>query len=296
MSNVRAIVLTLRPQQWVKNLFVVAPLVFSKHLFDLDYALETAAATAAFCALSGAVYTFNDLRDADKDRLHPIKKRRPIAAGELGERTAAAVASLLTVAALVGCALLSLELAACAAGYVAVNLAYSLGLKRVAFLDVTLIAGGFLLRVAGGAFAISVAISPWLLVCTALLAAMLGFGKRAHELLLSTRDGRAPSTTRASLDGYRLDVLRWVMAILAVATSAAYALYTQDQRTVVFFGTRRLLWTLPFALLGIGRFVQLALFRDSPRSPTDAILRDWPFMLNIAAWGAAVLAIIYGAR
>lgn len=296
MSTARAIVLTLRPQQWVKNAFVVAPLVFSKHLFEPSYALKTAVATLAFCALSGAVYTFNDLRDADHDRLHPIKKSRPIAAGQLGVHAAAVTAGILLVGALAACAALSLPLAACGAAYVAVNLSYSLGLKRIAFLDVSLIAAGFLLRVAGGAFAISVEISPWLIVCTGLLAAMLGFGKRAHELLLAARDGRDPVSTRRSLGGYRLPVLRFVMGLLAVATGAAYALYTQDQRTVEFFGTRQLLWTLPFALLGIARFLQLALFRPRLRSPTDAILRDWPFMANMLAWGAAVLAIIYGAR
>jgi 4-hydroxybenzoate polyprenyltransferase len=296
MSSASAILRTLRPQQWVKNLFVVAPLVFSKHLFDPSYALLTAAATAAFCALSGAVYTFNDLRDAGEDRLHPVKKHRPIAAGELGERTAAAVAVVLIAVAIGGCLALSWKLAATAAGYVTVNLAYSFALKRVAWVDVLMIAGGFLLRVAAGAFAIDVEISPWLLVCTGLLAAMLGFGKRAHELLLATRDGRDPASTRVSLGGYSLPVLRLVMAILAAATSAAYALYTRDARTVAFFQTGHLIWTLPFAIIGIARFLQLALWNPRPISPTDAILRDWPFMVNMAAWGATVLGIIYGAR
>ncbi len=296
MGTARAIIITLRPQQWVKNLFVVAPLVFSKHLFDSSYALRTALATLIFCALSGAVYALNDLRDANEDRLHPLKKHRPIASGALGERTAALTAGILALAALGGGVILAPKFAAAAAAYVTINVAYSAGLKRVAFVDVLLIAGGFLLRVAGGALAIAVVISPWLLICTGLLASMLGFGKRAHELLLARRDGRDPRDTRHSLGGYRFPVLQVVMIVLALATCAAYALYTRDRRTVAFFGTHRLLWTLPFAVLGIGRFLQLSLRGKSLSSPTDAILRDAPFLLNMAAWGAAVLAIIYGAR
>ena len=296
MGKARAILSTLRPQQWVKNFFVVAPLVFSKHLFDTDYALRTAAAALIFCALSGAVYALNDLRDANEDRLHPLKKHRPVASGALSERAAAWTAGILALAALGSGMVLSPAFTGAAAAYVSINVAYSAGLKRVAFVDVLLIAGGFLLRVAGGALAIDVVISPWLLICTGLLAAMLGLGKRAHELLLSHRDGRDPRDTRHSLGGYSFSVLRVVMIVLALATCAAYALYTRDHRTVVFFGTRRLLWTLPFAVLGIGRFLQLSLRAHSLSSPTDAILRDAPFLLNIAAWGAAVLAIIYGAR
>ncbi len=296
MSTARAILVTLRPQQWVKNLFVVAPLVFSKHLFDTDYGLRTAAATLAFCALSGAVYAFNDIRDAPSDREHPTKRRRPIASGALGQRTAAVAAAVLLVGALAGCALLAPALAIAAGGYVCINLAYSLGLKHVPFVDVTLVASGFLLRVIGGALAIDVPVSPWLLACTALLAMMLGYGKRIHELIISKRDGREPSATRSSLGGYDESTLRRVMGMLAIATCVAYALYTQTERTVAFFGTRQLIWTVPFIVVGIGRFLQLAITRPREDSPTDAILRDWPFLLNIALWGAAVLLIIYGAR
>jgi decaprenyl-phosphate phosphoribosyltransferase len=288
-----AILLTLRPHQWVKNLFVVAPLVFSKHLFEHSFALRTALATLAFCALSGAVYAFNDVRDAAADRQHPIKRRRPIAAGDLPEGIALVVAGLLALGAIGGAALLSLPLAGVAAGYLAVNLCYSLWLKQVAFVDVGLIAAGFLLRVLAGTFAIDVPPSPWLLACTGLLAMMLGFGKRAHELLLAARAGKDATATRAALAGYSPTTLRWVLGALALATCLAYAAYTQDHRTVLFFGTRDLVWTLPFPVLGILRFLQLALWRPRPHSPTEAMLRDPLFLLNIAAWGVAVLAIVY---
>lgn len=296
MSTARAILATLRPQQWIKNLFVVAPLVFSKHLFDTDYVLRSVAATLAFCALSGAVYAFNDIRDAALDREHPTKCRRPIASGAISPRTAGIAAAVLAIGALIACALLASYLAIAAAGYACLNLAYSLGLKRIPFVDVLIVASGFLLRVVGGALAISVPMSPWLLACSTLLAMMLGFGKRIHELIVARRDGREPSATRASLRGYGETTLRWVMGVLAVATCVAYALYTQTDRTVAFFGTRQLIWTVPFILVGIGRFLQLAITQPREESPTDAILRDWPFLMNIALWGAAVLLIIYGAR
>jgi decaprenyl-phosphate phosphoribosyltransferase len=295
-SRVVAIALTLRPHQWVKNLFVMAPLVFSKHLFDQAYLLRALAATLAFCALSGAVYAFNDLRDAPSDRMHPIKRRRPIAAGDLSEQTALWVAAVLALAAIGGAALIALPLAAVAAGYLVENLAYSLWLKHIAFVDVSLIAVGFLLRVLGGALAIDVPPSPWLLACTGLLAMMLGFGKRAHEILLATRAGKEATETRAALAGYRPETLRWALYALAVATCGAYAAYTQDHRTVQFFGTRDLVWTLPFCVLGIVRYLQLALWRPRAHSPTEAMLRDWPFLVNIGIWGVAVLGIIYRAR
>jgi 4-hydroxybenzoate polyprenyltransferase len=291
--SARAIGVTLRPHQWVKNLFVVAPLVFSKHLLDGEFALRTAAAAAAFCALSGAVYAFNDVRDVEQDRAHPTKCNRPIAAGKLSERAALITAAILAMTALGGCLLLSWKLAAAAAGYLTVNLTYSLYLKRIAFVDVGLIAGGFLLRVLAGAFAIDVPASPWLLACTGLLAAMLGFGKRAHELIMAERAETDATSTRASLAGYDSRTLAVVMTFLAMSTCAAYALYTRDERTVEFFGTQDLLWTLPFCVIGIVRFLQLAIWTPRKHSPTDAMLRDWPFLLNIAVWGTVVLIIIY---
>ncbi len=208
MNTARAILVTLRPRQWVKNAFVAAPLVFSKHLFDASYAWRTAAAMAAFCAVSGAVYTYNDLRDIEQDRLHPLKRHRPIASGALGESTALWTAVLLALSTLGACFVLAWELAAVAGTYMVVNLAYSLRLKHIAFVDVGIIAGGFLLRVVGGAYAIDVPISPWLLACTGLLAAMLGFGKRAHELSAA---GGAAASTRAARAGYTLTGLQGAM-------------------------------------------------------------------------------------
>ncbi|ACY16551.1 UbiA prenyltransferase family protein [Haliangium ochraceum] len=294
MTTARAIWVTLRPHQWVKNLFVIAPLVFSKHLFEATFAARALVAALCFCALSGAVYSFNDLRDIEMDRAHPIKRNRPIAAGALGQNTAIALCMLLTAGALTASAVLSWQLALAAAGYLIMNVGYSMGLKRLAYVDVLIIAAGFLLRVIGGAFAIEVPISPWLIACTVLLSSLLGFGKRAHEVIMAERMGRDPSSTRSSLRGYRARTLTWIMLVLAAATTASYALYTQDARTVSFFHTHRLVWTLPFCVLGIARFLQLALWRPRAQSPTEAMLRDGLFLLNIALWGVAVMVIIYG--
>lgn len=290
-SVILAALVTVRPHQWVKNLFVAAPLVFSKQLMDPDLALRAAAAVGLFCAASGAIYALNDLRDAESDRNHPIKKRRPIAAGELPEGGALALTGALAAVAVLGSLLLSPMLALVIAAYLAKDLAYSFGLKNVPILDVLMIAAGVLLRVYGGAVAIEVPASPWLLACTGLLAALLGFGKRAHELGLMERGGL--DDTRPSLHGYRRRTLTMILFVLAMATSAAYALYTQDPHTVALFDTRALIWTLPFCILGIGRFLQLALSERQLHSPTEAMLRDPLFLANIALWGAAVIVIVY---
>jgi 4-hydroxybenzoate polyprenyltransferase len=281
----------VRPHQWVKNLFVAAPLVFAKRLTDLDAALTAGAAVLLFCAASGAVYALNDVRDVAEDRRHPIKRRRPVAAGEIGEAAAQILAAVLALVAIGGSALIDPLLAGIIAAYLANNLLYSFGLKNLAVLDVLMISAGFLLRVYGGAVAIDVEASPWLLACTGLLAGLLGFGKRAHELILV--ESEEALDTRKSLAGYSRRGLTMLLFILAMSTSATYALYTQSERTVHLFGTRALIFTLPFCMVGIGRFLALALSDKRLLSPTEAMIRDPLFLANIALWGASVLAIVY---
>lgn len=292
-GSVSALLRTIRPHQWIKNLFVAAPLVFSRHLGDLEYVLYTGLAVLAFCALSGAVYAFNDVRDAAADRLHPTKRHRPIAAGELSERAAIMWSAALALGALTGCFLISWKLAAFAAAYLIQNIAYTLKLKQIAFVDVTMIASGFMLRVLAGAAAIDVPASRWLLLCTALLAMFLGFGKRAHELAWAERNGRTTST-RAALAGYRLPVLRFAMFGLAVVTLGAFTAYTLDAHTVAFFGTDRLVYSTPFVAFGIVRFLFLALWWPKDESPTEAMLKDRWFLLDLAAAAVTMLYVIYG--
>jgi 4-hydroxybenzoate polyprenyltransferase len=292
MSSATALLRSLRPHQWVKNLFVAAPLVFSRHLLDSAYGWRAAAAVAIFCALSGAVYTFNDVRDVEADRAHPTKRNRPIASGALSTRAALIASALLGGAALAAAFALTPMLGVVAGGYLANNLAYTLRLKQVAFLDVAMIAAGFLLRVYAGAVAINVPASSWLLICTGCLALFLGLGKRAHELAWAQQQPEKAST-RAALAGYSLGTLRPLMLGLGVATCAAYVGYARSAHTIAFFGTERLIYTAPFPMIGIARFLSLTLWTPKQESPTEAMLRDPLFIANILAWGAAIVSIVY---
>jgi 4-hydroxybenzoate polyprenyltransferase len=293
MRPVVALVRSLRPHQWIKNVFVAAPLVFAQRLGEPHDVVRGALAVLAFCALSGAVYAFNDVRDLEADRLHPTKRHRPIAAGHLSRHAALAWSAVLAAAALAGCLALDGRLAVFAAAYLVQNVAYTLRLKQIAFVDVALIASGFLLRVLAGAAAIAVPTSGWLLLCTALLALLLGFGKRAHELAWAERNGRA-TQTRAALAGYRLDILRVAMLVLAIVTCVAFIAYTLDARTVSEFGTHRLIYSAPFVAFGVLRFLQLALWWPRDESPTEAMLKDPWFLIDLAGAVAMVLYVIYG--
>lgn len=297
MGSARALIKTLRPHQWVKNLFVAAPVVFAKKLGDPAALGAAALAVAAFCALSGAVYVLNDVVDLEKDRAHPTKRRRPIASGALSVGAALTAGGVLAACALTSAFALAPAFGLVATGYLLLNLAYSFRLKEIPFLDVMSIAAGFLLRVLGGAYAIAVPPSPWLLACTALLAAFLGFGKRAHELaqathLASAGEGGIGRTRRVLLH-YREAHLRIALYALGVLTSVAYVFYTQAEHTIGFFGGRRMIWTAPFCVVGIARFLQIVTRRSEGDSPTDEMLRDGPFMANLVIWGVVVLAIIY---
>ncbi len=284
---------TLRPQQWVKNVFVLAPLVFAQRLTETAYVLRSAAAVVAFCLLSGAVYAFNDVRDVEADRAHPRKRFRPIAAGELSERAALISAVVLAAIALTGCFVIHWQLGVFASAYLAQAIAYSVKLKQIAFLDVALIVTGFVLRVLAGAAAIAVPASGWLLICTVLLATLLGFGKRAHELAWAERSGDSRET-RAALLGYSLPTLRAAMYVLAAATCAAYIAYTLDAHTMAMFGSERLVISAPFVALAILRFLSLALWHPKDDGPTEAMLRDPWFLLAVAGAVAAILYAIYG--
>lgn len=289
----RALIRTLRPHQWIKNIFVAAALVFAQRLRQPHDVARTVLAVLAFCLLSGAVYAFNDVRDVEQDRLHPTKKHRPIASGALSERAALTWAAVLATASLLGCLALSWKLAAFAALYLVQNVLYSVKLKHVAFLDVALIASGFELRVLAGAAAIAVPASRWVLLCTGLLALFFGLGKRAHELAWAERSGN-PTTTRAALSGYRMPVVRVLMLVLGIMTCAAYAGYTVSPRTAEMFGTERLVITTPFVALGVLRFLFLALWYPKDDPPTEAMLRDKWMMLDLVAAVASVLYAIYG--
>lgn len=287
---VRALAKSLRPHQWVKNLFVVAPLLFSKHLLEPGYLLTSALAFMLFSLLSGSVYLVNDIFDIEKDRAHPKKCKRPIPSGQLPLQVARSAAAVLILISLGTSLWLDLPFFACAAGYLVLNLAYSLSLKHIPFVDVLSIAGGFLLRVLAGALAIAVEPSLWLLVCTFVLACFLGFGKRAHELESA---GERAGEQRAVLSRYRKSHLKVMLWVFAAATCVAYVLYTLSPHTQQFFGTQRLLYTSPFAAFGVVRFLMLVSRASNADSPTDEMLRDISFMANLVLWAAVTVSIIY---
>lgn len=279
---------TLRPKQWIKNAFVGVPLVFGQLLFDLDAVGRVAAAFALFCLVSGCVYIVNDIVDVEKDRAHPKKKTRPIASGQFPPNVARNFTFVAVPLALTAAFLLSPWYAATLAGYFGLNILYCFFTKNLPYLDVLSIAAGFVLRVLAGALVIDIPASPWLLACTALLAMFLGFGKRAHELAASEARS-AESMTRAVLEQYSKDALRWILHTLALLTVLVYGLYTQSQHVRDNFGDAPLFYTLPFAVIAILRFIHLVTARPDAESPTEEMLKDPLFMGNLL-----VLMIVMG--
>jgi 4-hydroxybenzoate polyprenyltransferase len=288
---VAAILKSSRPHQWVKNVFFVgAPLVFARKIDELPAVLHAAVVVAGFCLISSAVYLFNDIVDVEKDRVHPLKRFRPIASGALSIRTAKLASVCFALVGLLACLSRGPLPAVIAAGYLIQNLAYTFSLKHVPFVDVASIAAGFLLRVLAGAAAIPVPPSFWLLTCTLLLASLLGFGKRSHELRTS---GNKSGGQRKVLDRYNPAVLRFLIYLLAGLTAASYVGYTQSSHALSFFGTRRLVLTVPFVAFGVFRFIWITQRKVDSESPTDSMLRDAPFMINLLGYAMAIVAIIY---
>jgi 4-hydroxybenzoate polyprenyltransferase len=303
-GQLAGLVRTLRPHQWVKNLFVLAPMFFHKDVFvatalgpalNLTVTGRALAATAVFCLLAGAVYTINDLVDVDADRIHPIKRERPIASGVVAESAARAMAAGLVVVSLVIGYRLAPAFALITVVYFAENLAYSFRFKRVAFLDVGFIALGFVLRVLGGGIVTAVHVSGYLLVCTALLALFLGFGKRRHELSIENAGKQ-----RAALQAYTPRSLDLSLAVTGFATVVTYVAYTLDPFTRAAFNSNYLWLTAPFTIFGIVRFLLLVSGRAGrgirAESPTQEMLRDVPFVLNLVLWVAVIVAIVYKLR
>lgn len=279
----------MRPHQWVKNLFVVAPLVFAKELGVVEPGLRTALAFGLFCLASSTIYLVNDLADVEADRAHPVKRKRPIASGAVSEAAARGAAMVLAVVSLGGAFALGLNVLASIGGYLLLNVAYTFYLKRVAYVDVLCIATGFELRVLAGTFAAMVDPTLYLLVVTFLLAAFLGFGKRMHELIQGTNAQKQ----RAVLANYSKTTLEGLLYLTSAATVGTYAVYTFDPSTRAYFGTDYLWVTIPFTLFGVMRFLRLVLKRPDAESPTEVMLRDKSFLLNLALWGVAVFAVIY---
>jgi len=287
-----AVLVSLRPRQWVKNLFVFAGLVFGQRLFT-PAVWPALAAFAIFCGLSGAIYLVNDVADREKDRLHPKKRERPIAAGRLPVRVALGVAAVLVAVGLLAAARISAGFLLVAVAYVVLLTAYSAWLKHVVIVDVLTVALGFVLRALGGTLAIDVAVSGWLLICTILSALFLALGKRRNEYLTLEADA---ARHRPILAEYSAGLLDQMIAVVTASTVTAYALYTMSPETVAKFHTQLLPVTLPFVLYGIFRYLYLLYRRQLGGNPSELFLNDRALLINTACWIAAVLLIIYGTR
>jgi 4-hydroxybenzoate polyprenyltransferase len=284
------LLVSARPKQWIKNGFVFAALVFASKVGHPDLVARTVAGFLLFSLLSSATYLLNDTVDREADRQHPIKRGRPIAAGRISARLALAMAASASVVGIALSALLDYRFGLIAAGFVALNIAYTLYLKHLVLVDVFAIAGGFVLRAAGGAAVIHVSISPWLYLCTILLSLFLGFGKRRHELLLLEEGARVH---RRNLDEYTGPLLDDLINIVAGATIIAYSLYTFTPFASAAPRNHAMMVTIPFVLYGVFRYLLLVHRTDFAGAPEEAVWRDIPLMVDLVLWAATSAIILH---
>lgn len=285
-----ALLRAIRPHQWTKNLIIFAPLLFSQNMFNPAMLFKTLVGFSLFCLLCGGVYLINDLLDLEEDRKHPLKKNRPIASGQLSPQLATTVAISISTITLILAFCLNIPFGLIALIYLGVNLAYSQILKHIVIIDVMIVALGFVLRALAGGYLIGVEISAWLIVCTILLALLLAFGKRRHELVLL--EDRAPSHRR-TLDEYDPYLLDQMISIVTASTVVAYALYTMAPEVEAKLQTSHLNLTIPFVLYGIFRYLYLVHRKEQGGNPTKMLLTDWPLLVNVGLWLLALVLILY---
>jgi 4-hydroxybenzoate polyprenyltransferase len=288
-----ALLKAMRPQQWTKNVLLFPALLFSQNLFHWRETVLVCAACAVFCLLSSGVYLLNDLLDIESDRAHPLKRHRPLASGALPVSVGIAACAFLSAGALAAAFWLSTPFAWTAVAYFLLQVAYTVRLKHVVILDVGCIAAGFVLRAVAGGQVIAVTISAWLLICAMLLSLFLALGKRRHELLL-LEDGA--TAHRRILGEYTPDLLDQMISVVTAATVVCYTFYTVAPETVAKFGTTRLVFTVPFVLYGIFRYLYLIHRRQMGGSPEKALLNDGASLVNLVLYGLAVVAILYWLR
>ncbi len=266
---IRDIIILFRPKHWIKNIFVIAPLVFSFSFIKLDQVIVSLIAFFCFCLAASAVYTANDLFDRDRDKLHPKKMNRPIASGRISVPIAITLTTILSIASIGISYLISPISATITLLYLLINLLYSLYLKHVALLDVFTIASGFVLRVVMGAVSIQVEISTWILLVTVFLSLFLGFGKRHNELSLDNGQDH-----REVLGAYSTRLLSLFMAMSAVLTIVIYTFYTIDPVVVIRFHENRLMYTIPVVVFGVFRYMQLVIQENSGGDVAEVVLSD----------------------
>lgn len=280
----------MRPHQWTKNLFIFAPLLFGRKLTDSAAIFQSLLAFAVFCCLASALYIFNDWIDADEDRAHPEKRLRPISSGALSASLALLAAAVLIFSGIAVAALIGVEFFSVAAAYFVLTIAYCLFLKKIIVLDCMTIAAGFVLRVVGGAVAVAVMPTHWLVVCAFLLALFLAFTKRRQEILILSENA---AEHREVLNEYSVGYIEQINNILIGAAIVCYALYTVAPETVERFGTDRLIYGTGFVIYGMFRYLALIKNPANGGNPTKMLLRDKPLALAVAGWAIYNAAIIY---
>ena len=288
-AAVRDFLVLIRPAQWVKNVFVLAPLVFSQRFFRPTELISAGIAFVAFCLASSASYTLNDVMDRDRDREHPLKCRRPIASGRVQAPAALALAASLAVVAVALSWTLGPVFLGILAAFLVIQVLYSTALKSIVVVDVATIALLFVLRAAGGVVAVGARMSPWLFLCTFLLAMFLGLGKRRHEIALLDD----ATSHREVLGRYQVRLLDQMITIVAMTTIVVYAVYTVWPSVEAKLGTERLYYTVPFVVFGVFRYLFLVYGREEGGSPTDLLLGDIPLQVAIAGWIVTVFLLLY---
>jgi len=281
----------IRPSQWLKNVFIFAPLVFAKHLFDLPYIWREILAFFGFCIVSSIVYVVNDIFDREADKLHPIKRNRPLASGAIGISTVFIILVILLALAILVIPHLHIHYRYAVIIYAMLNFAYSFGLKQVVLVDIFIIAAGFMLRILAGVFAIEVEISPWLILCTLFISVFLAVSKRRGELILSLTN--ETFNTRPVLKQYDLAFMDQIMTIAASGVAISYALYTVAERTVNIFKTENLIFTTVFVLFGIFRYTYLMRNKRTEDNPMHLLLSDPPMIVNVLIWFLVCVLVIY---
>jgi 4-hydroxybenzoate polyprenyltransferase len=291
MAVLKYFLVSLRPKQWVKNVFIFAPMIFSLHMFQTGYIWRSLLAFILFSLATGAMYVFNDILDRGKDRLHPVKKERPIAAGRLEARVALPLAAALLAVVLLLILRFNREFLLITVFYVGLNVLYSLFLKSVVIIDIMVIALGFVLRVMIGGAVNAIVLFPWILISTFLLAIFLALIKRRQELLkLPGRQGEA--LTRKTLQSYTLGLLDQMISIATATTLISYIMYVLSPDVQQKFHTGRLFYTVPFVIFGIFRYLFLAYSQGEGESPSDIIYSDLPFTLNLILWVSVFILLV----
>jgi len=286
----KSLIKLIRPHQYIKNIFILLPLFFVGEILNTDKILNAVTAFAAFSLVASAIYIFNDYNDIKDDRRHPKKKHRPLASGLVNKTTALSLMVFLLLIGFSLMATISINSVIVLTIYVSINILYSLKLKRIALLDVTIIAIGFVLRLFAGSFACDVSIKVWIVIMTFLLALFLALAKRRDDVLILNKSG---NKMRKSIDGYNLDLIDGAMFIMSAVVIVAYLQYTTSREIIEKFQNENLYLTTIFVIFGVMRYLQMTFVEKNSGSPTEIILKDRIMQINLLLWVLSFIWIIY---